>query len=107
MPHPLTVSEMAANSMRTGILPLVAPRIQRLHWYLKVSRYFDRRGETSQRGVQHEPAPDIQHLHAVEGGAGFAVGHGLAQRQMLQLGDDLGGAWVVDVPEVAIDPWVR
>src|SRR4029453_16284621 len=74
MPHPLTVSEMAANSMRTGILPLVAPRIQHLHWYLKVSRYFDRRGETSQRGVQHEPAPDIQHLHAVEGGAGSPSG---------------------------------
>jgi len=41
---------LAANSMRARTSPLVAPRIQRLHWYLKVSRHFDRRGQTSHPG---------------------------------------------------------
>jgi hypothetical protein len=45
-----TVAEMAANSMRARTFPLVAPRIQRLDWYLKQSRYFDRRGQTSHPG---------------------------------------------------------
>jgi hypothetical protein len=45
-----TVSDMASNSMRARTFTYPALRIQRLHSYLKVSRHFDRRGQTSHPG---------------------------------------------------------
>lgn len=63
----------------------------------------ERRGNM-RGGVQHQHVRRVQDRHAIERRARLAVRDDVADRQVLELGDQLRCARVVDAPEVAIDP---